>query len=232
MQKISIETTQNVKIDYILAGVGRRIQAFFLDLLVIFSYFILLSLIFNYTDYTPGMAVNVMMIVPTFLYHLLCEIFLNGQSIGKKQMKIKVIRLDGNPPTIGAYLIRWLLRPIDITLFFGSVAIIAIAISSKDQRLGDLAAGTTVVKVDAPAALPVFAISDDYQPVYENVIILNDADVEVLQRVLQVYRESGNMSPVMATVKKMETTLQINNSMPPLKFLFTIIKDYKYLTSR
>ena len=231
MQKISIETTQNVKIDYISAGIGDRILAYIIDSLVILAYFGILVFVFNLLS-TNSMVITVALIIPPFLYHLLCEIFMNGQSIGKRQMKIKVVKLDGSSPGIGAYLLRWILRPIDITLFSGGIAILTIAITRHNQRLGDLAAGTTVVKVDAQQELPVFAVEENYTPRFPEVVNLSDADVEVIQKVLKVYRDSGNHQPVLVTVEKMKDVLQVDSELPPLQFLYTLVKDYKYLTAQ
>jgi uncharacterized RDD family membrane protein YckC len=230
MQKISIETTQNVKIDYISAGIGDRILAYIIDALVILAYFGILAFVFNLFS-TNSMVITIALIIPPFLYHLLCEIFMNGQSIGKRQMKIKVVKLDGSSPGIGAYLLRWILRPIDITLFSGGIAILTIAITRHNQRLGDLAADTTVVKMDAQQELPVFAVEENYTPRFPEVVNLSDADIEVIQRVLKVYRDSGNQQPVLVTVEKMKDVLQIDSELPPLQFLYTLVKDYKYLTA-
>ena len=231
MQKISIETTQHVKIDYISAGIGDRILAYIIDALVILAYFGILIFVFNLLS-TNSLVINIALIIPVFLYHLLCEIFMNGQSIGKRQMKIKVVKLDGSSAGIGSYLLRWILRPIDITLFSGGIAILSIAITRHNQRLGDLAAGTTVVKIDAQQELPVFAVEENYTPRFPEVVNLSDADIEVIQRVLKVYRDSGNHQPVLVTVEKMKDVLQIDSELPPLQFLYTLVKDYKYLTAQ
>ncbi len=230
MQKISIETTQNVNIDYVPAGLGDRILAYVIDGLVMLAYFGVLLLVFSLL--TPdSLLLNIALIIPPFLYHLLCEIFMNGQSIGKRQMKIKVVKLDGAAPGIGAYLLRWILRPIDISIFSGGIAILTIAITRNSQRLGDLAAGTTVVKTEIRQDIPVFAVEDDYIPQFQEVTTLTDADVEVIQKVLKVYRDSGNSQPVIATAEKMKNLLSIDADMPPLQFLYTLVKDYKSLTA-
>ncbi len=232
MQKIRIETTQNVQLDYVLAGLGTRILAYMLDMLILISYVIVLGLIFNWLSIEPSLAVVVCLALPAFLYHPLCESLLNGQSIGKRQMQIKVIRLDGSPAGIGAYLLRWLLRPIDITLASGGIAVLSIAITTYDQRLGDLAAGTTVIKLKPQETTAVFAIDDNHQPAFPEVINLSDADVDTILRAIKVYRETGNNAPVQATATKIQSLLQIHSDLRPLQFLYTVVRDYKHLTSR
>ncbi|MDF9800596.1 putative RDD family membrane protein YckC [Catalinimonas alkaloidigena] len=232
MPRISIETTQNVQVDYVLAGIGSRIQAFFLDLLVIAAYGIVLLLVFSQLGITPPTALIVVLSLPPFLYHLLCEIFMDGQSLGKRQMNIKVVKLDGSAPGIGAYLIRWLLRLVDIGMMSGAIAVLSIAISRNDQRLGDLAAGTTVVKQKAGQPLSVFSVEEDYQSVFPEVVNLHDQDIDIIMRVIHTYRESGQTAPLMATAHKIQDLLKIQSDLRPLQFLYTVVRDYKHLTSR
>ena len=231
MQKISVQTTQNVHIEYVLAGIGDRILAYLIDVVVIFAYAMLWVFLFNVLSLEPSTTLIVLIALPAFLYHLLCETLLDGQSIGKRQMNIKVIKLDGSSPGLGAYLMRWILRLIDMNLFGGGIAVLCIAITTKDQRLGDLAAGTTVVKIKGQETTPVFAVDDDYQPTYQQVTQLNDADIDTIQRVIKSHRDSGNTEPVRLTAEKVQETLGIQSDMRPLQFLFTIVRDYKHLTS-
>ncbi len=232
MQRISIETTQNVSVDYPLAGIGLRIQAYFLDLLVIIAYFVLLLLLFSQLGIQPPTALMVVLGLPPFLYHLFCEIFMNGQSIGKRQMKIKVVKLDGSAPGMGEYLLRWLLRLIDITLMSGTIAVLSIAISRNDQRLGDLAAGTTVVKIKTGEPLPVFSVEENHQTTFSEVTQLKDTDIDIILRVIHTYRESGQIAPVQVTARKLKELLQIDSDLRPLQFLYTVVRDYKHLTGR
>lgn len=231
MQRISIETTQNVQVDYVLAGIGSRIQAFFLDLLVIVAYGVILLLFFSQLGIVPPTAVMVILGLPPLLYHLLCEIFLDGQSLGKRQMNIKVVKLDGSAPGVGAYLLRWLLRLVDINMMTGAIAVLSIAISRNDQRLGDLAAGTTVVKQKAGQPLSVFSVDEDHQPVFPEVVNLRDQDIDIIMRVIHTYRESGQTAPLAATANKIKGLLNIHSDLRPLQFLYTVVQDYKYLTS-
>jgi len=235
MQKINVQTTQNVTIEYALAGLGNRILAYLIDSLLlgvylIAAFWILFGVLLP--DSEPSAVVVILLILPVFLYHLLCEALLNGQSLGKRQMNIKVVKLDGSSPGFSAYLLRWLLRPIDISLFSGGVAILSIAISQHDQRLGDLAAGTTVVKTKGEAPLSIFNVDTDYEPLFPQVINLSDQDIETILRVITTYRETGQTAPVEASAKKIEELLSVKNDMRPLQFLYTIVRDYKHITAQ
>jgi hypothetical protein len=151
-------------------------------------------------------------------------------------MNIKVVRLDGTPPTIGNYVIRWLFRFVDISMFSGGIAVVTIAVNGRGQRLGDMAAGTSVVRLTAPkesVAKKVFTTAEEgYVPTFRQVVQLNDDDIELIQQALAVNRDSGNNQPVMAVTEKIKRVLSIETDMPPVKFLYTIVKDYSHITSR
>ncbi|MBA3971750.1 MAG: RDD family protein, partial [Bacteroidetes bacterium] len=149
MDNIKIQTTQNVDIEYELASIGDRILATLLDYVFFIAYFVLLLIIAGFTKglFFESIAVIIILVLPVFLYDLLCEMFFQGKSLGKMIMKIKVVKLDGTQAGFGAYMLRWLLRIIDTKLFSGGVALIAIIVNGKGQRIGDMAAGTTVIKM-------------------------------------------------------------------------------------
>ena len=161
---------------------------------------------------------------------------MNGQSPGKRLMQIKVLRLDGTPATVGDYLLRWIFAFVDIQILSGVIAVLVITIGEKGQRLGDLVAGTTVVKLMEEAqvtAATVFVAQEvAYVPTFPQVIQLNERDIELVQRALEVNLESGNSQPVMAITEKIKSLLGIQTDLPPVKFLYTIIKDFQHLTSR
>jgi uncharacterized RDD family membrane protein YckC len=236
MQKVEIQTTQNVFIDYEVAGLGDRIGAFLLDALLVGAYYTVLSLVHIYL-YTLPVWLIITLIIPPFLYHLLCEIFLNGQSPGKRQLHLKVVRLDGTQPGIGSYLLRWLLRPLDIWLY-GSVAIITILINGRGQRLGDMAAGTTVVKYspqqhnfDQQFYKPA-QTDEPHEVQFPQVSRLNEQDMALIRETLRTYRLTGNAKPVQLMAEKAQQLLSIETPMPPLKLLHTLVKDFDYLSGR
>jgi uncharacterized RDD family membrane protein YckC len=241
IEQVKIETAHNVTIRYEPASVGDRMIATLID--NILAYGIALAIIFL-TDFMPndsdfGYYVRLFMIftaVIIFLfYHLFMEIFTNGQSVGKRIRKIKIIRLDGAEPRLGNYLIRWLLRVID-TFIMGLPAILTIAINGKGQRLGDMAGGTTVVKLNLPIQLDeVIAYVQShqtYQVSYPQVIQLSDNDINIIKDTLRNYRQTRNSKLVNTLADKVKTLLKIQNFEPPAIFLETIIKDHSFLIAK
>ncbi len=235
MQRIQVQTAQNVKIAYDLASIGDRIVAFLIDIILIGFLFMGFTFLMDFINIPLSTAVTLIFIIPFMIYHLLFEIFFNGQSLGKMAMKIKVVMLDGSQPSIGAFIIRWMFRLLEITGTSGSVALVTILINGKGQRLGDIAAGTTVVKLQINVAVTRHELikheKSDYMVSFDKVEQLTDADIAVILESLKIFRNSGNRTPIEATEQKIKDLLSIESDLPSVKFLYTIVRDYNHLTS-
>ncbi|CAN5131185.1 RDD family protein [soil metagenome] len=233
--QVHVRTTQNVFIHYPVASLGDRILAYLLDKLIVFTYVILMAIIYFSQSIFVVWIWIVTVGLPYLLYHVLFEIFMNGQSPGKVVLKIQVIRLDGTPATVGDFILRWLFAIVDTQLMSGLIAVLCISIGEKGQRLGDMVAGTTVVKLVNQASISaadVFvAPAPDYIPTFPQVVQLNESDIELIRRALDVYRGSGNDQPMMAVTERIKTLLAIQTSLEPIRFLNTVVKDFQHLTS-
>lgn len=241
MQTVRITTAQNVEIEYAVASIGDRILAAFIDYGILLGYLIGAIILWSFL---PGggsnrVALLVVLYLPFFFYDLLCEIFLDGQSLGKKQMKIKVIKMDGSSPDIGSYLLRWLLRVVDISLSSGGVAMLTILLNGKGQRLGDIAAGTTVIKLKEDVGLQdtIFTrITDAYQPVFAQAAELNDQDMAIVKEVLNTGLEVESIEVgnnlEMKAKNVLEERMRIKSDLPPRAFLSTVLRDYNYFKGK
>lgn len=232
MEIISINTTQNITVDYEVAGAGDRILAYIIDAIIqgawIFFTIILLSKVHFH------IASLIVLLIPLFFYHLAMEIFFNGQSVGKMALKIKVIKLDGTEPALGAYIIRWLFRIVDISLFSGVVALITIIVNGKGQRLGDIAADTTVISLSKrePLNTTVNKITDEnYEVTFHEAANLNDQDVINIKRVFNEAMRRQHYDIIDELAEKVKTTLNIRTALASEEFLRTVIRDYNYLMS-
>ncbi len=236
MSQLHIETAQHVAIEYRIAPLSDRILAAVWDLLILFCYSLgTLLILANMLESLSLTTIVLLIGLPVFFYHLVCEVFMDGQSFGKKVQGIKVVRLDGTPPTLGTYLLRWITRPVEIEAVGGSFALASIILSAKGQRLGDHAAGTCVVKMDTRTDLKdtIFRTLDEtYTPTYPQVEHLSDSDIATLQDVLQTAYRMGR-TPAMhrltqqtqdALARKMDLTLTPDTK--PIRFLQTVVKDY------
>lgn len=243
MQTIKITTSQNIDIDYEVAGVGERLLARLID----FGLFVLIYILALIAYVTVGekisqvVSITVILIVYASLfvfYDLICETLMNGQSFGKRIMKIKVINIDGGRPSFGQYILRWLFRIVDFTLSMQVCGLLCAAISEKQQRLGDMVAGTTLIKTKPRELINnlVFTpVANNYQPVFTSFDKLNDHDITLIQEVIRNYIKTGNMSIVSGAtdrVKQILSLTAIPQGMNELKFLQTIVKDYSHIASQ
>lgn len=238
METVRIQTTQNVGIAYEIAGVGDRLVALILDYLILVAWLIAAVIV---GGAVLGLSYGLMALIglPYLLYFPSCHIFLDGQTIGKKARHIKVARLDGGPPTVGNYLVRWLFRLVEVDLSFGLVALVGILISDKGQRFGDMAAGTTVVRVKARTDLrdTVFAeIEDAYEPVFPQAELLTAGDVTMAKEVMAAMRAEGvtvESRDLGAQMKMaLEAKMGVESDLRAYDFLKTTVRDYNAVNGR
>lgn len=161
-----IETPENVELRRRLAGIGSRFMAGLIDALVILLLLAALVLVFvgvilltalDYTDLAGAFstwlvaALVLVFYVIYWGYYVLAEMLTNGQSPGKRAMKIRVVKQDGGPITFLDVAIRNLLRVVDgMPGVVYAVAGLVMFFTKRTQRLGDLAAGTVVVAEEVP----------------------------------------------------------------------------------
>lgn len=235
MQTIRVRTTQNVFIHYPLGSIGDRIVAYLIDRLILVLYCAAVVVALISLSVELWWVYVILLGIPFVFYGLFFEIFMDGQTPGKRVIKIKVVRLDGTQATIGDYLFRWLFSIIDFQLS-GAVAVITIAMNGKGQRLGDLVAGTTVVKLVEQreiTASDIFITSEEtYQPTFEQVTRLSARDIEVIQRALETASRQGNMQPVILVSERIRSLLGIQTDLAHTEFLYAVVKDFNHLTSR
>jgi uncharacterized RDD family membrane protein YckC len=235
MQTISVRTTQNVFIHYPLASVGDRILGYLIDQLIFVVYVFIVIAIAQSIDMEQIWLLIALLSIPYILYRLLFEIFMNGQTPGKRAMQIKVVRINGTPATVGDYVLRWIFGLIELNVASGLIAMLIVIIGGKGQRLGDLVAGTTVIKLieqrQATAQEVFVSPENNYEVSFPQAAQLNPSDIELIQRSLEINRDLGNQKPMLAITEKVKTQLGVKTDMPPIKFLYVLIKDYNHLTS-
>lgn len=243
MQTIKITTSQNIDIDYEVASLGDRILGYLVDSAIFVVLYIALAILAGLFFTSNGGravywgfgAVAIIWFLAFIFYDLICEVFFNGQSIGKKVMKTRVISLDGSSPGLGQYLLRWLFRIVDITLTSSVGAIISVAITDNKQRIGDLVAGTTVIKTSPRTTMEHIAFvppTEVYEPVFPQAGQLHERDIVLIHEVLGNFRQSGNNTLLYDTAQKVKEHLAINSrGMDDLSFLQTIVRDYNYTSA-
>jgi uncharacterized RDD family membrane protein YckC len=255
MLEVKLDTGFNIEIDFRLAPFFKRAFARFIDFWIIVGYYLLgswaLRSVMGETWTSKGWII-VLFGLPPFLYHLLCEIFLNGQSLGKKIMRVKVIAADGGQPSVSQYLIRWLFLTVDfpliwviaaisygilpwwcfIFIFSGLVCFIATPYS---QRIGDLVAGTILIDTRNRTSWEdtVFTeVEEDYQPRYPKVMQLTDKDINTLKGIINTVSKSRDYDLSIRIAERIRSKLDIRSDQDSLDFLQTLLKDYNYYSTR
>ncbi len=240
---LDIRTAQNVPLALEPASLGERILATLVDWLVMAAYLFLVTVVgVQWAGIGGSVAVGVAMIyLPILLYHLAFEVLMEGRTPGKLALKTQVARLDGAQPTLGQYGLRWLLRFVDVSLSSGAVAMISVAVTKRSQRLGDLAAGTTVVRrrqrvrlgeILYPPAPP------DHVPEFPEAEALSDADVRTIRAVIVRLRLSKTRDARATDLARrakaaVETKLGMAPvPMPPEAFLKAVVRDHTFLLDR
>ncbi|SCY27005.1 Uncharacterized membrane protein YckC, RDD family [Flavobacterium anhuiense] len=244
MSELSINTTQNVKINFIAASVGERLGAFFIDLFIVICYITALSIVLfdwlqldrlmvNLDGWSRG-AIFLLLYSPVIVYSLVLESVFEGQSLGKKLLKIKVVKIDGYQAGFGDYLIRWFFRVIDFFTFFGLPGLITVITSQKSQRLGDMAAGTAVITLKNKINISHTILEDigeSYVPTYPLVIKLSDNDMRIIKETFQKAVAKNDHEVIYKLAAKIESVTGIKNqSGNNSDFIRVILKDYNFYT--
>ncbi|MCH7525024.1 MAG: RDD family protein [Bacteroidetes bacterium] len=235
MEEFQIETAQNVIIQQNVANLGDRILAYFIDSLIIFGYTILVILLLSALDLDAGnfWALYLLVSLPAFLYYVLLETFWNGQTVGKYVMKTRVVKLDGSKPGFANYFVRWILRIVDISLTSGGGAIITILIRGNGQRVGDIAAGTTVISEKIKITINDTILKEvpkDYMPTYSQVTLFKDSEMQTIKNLYDTAILKGQHNVILSLNNKLVEVMQVKPKEKPIIFVETVIKDYNYYT--
>lgn len=232
MSQSAIITGQYVRIQPTVASVGDRIFAQLIDWLVLLSYLMMIFFIMAIGNINNDWFVIITIFFIPLFYTLLMEIFNQGQSIGKMLMKMQVVKLDGSRPTLGAYLMRWLLFLIDgpMTSYLG---IIVICVTRNNQRLGDLAAGTIVIKKQKYKKIQISLdeydyLQKNYTPRYPQASDLSLEQIEIITRTLSIDQtDFQQRTKVLADKVRQKLNIERKET-DDAAFLHRIVRDYQY----
>jgi uncharacterized RDD family membrane protein YckC len=242
MRRIEIITPQHVPITYQLASVRERAFAFIIDMIILGTtegilYGIITS---SDSDLTTKTAVISLVNFPLFIFYSLgFEVLLGGQTPGKKALQIRVIKLSGSELSLTDYLLRWAFRWIDIWGSLGSAAALQISSSVKGQRLGDLLADTSVVRLQTDFKVnldDLLAIKDTskHEIQYPEVIRMTEPEMLQVKMALDQARKYQNQAHLQV-LNEISETLCIRLDIKQLEsnsssFLSRLLTDYVTVT--
>ncbi|BAV06074.1 Uncharacterized membrane protein YckC, RDD family [Filimonas lacunae] len=243
MQKITVPTAFNIELEFETAELLNRFWALLFDFFVMGAYVLAVIIIplSNASErgetFKDSLTVlQILLFIPVLTYSLLCEVFLNGQTLGKKVARIKVISETGGKPQLHQFFIRWLTRWITYAFPFTIVDLVSYLSTKKNQRLGDVAAGTMVIKTSLSSSLSttVFQeVADNYQPRYQSALQLSDRDMNTIKTALVNYRiGKASLQRIDRIADTIRTALHIQEYEDNIYFLETLLRDYNHLSNQ
>ncbi len=246
MSELSILTTQNVEIDFTAASIGQRVLSSLFDLCVLIAYTLLIwYLFFQLVPITEStfsidqwsvMAIFIIINLPVIFYSLLFETILEGQTLGKKLVGIRVVKITGYEAGFGEYLIRWLFRSVDVITFFGTIGMVTIVATRKSQRLGDMAAGTAVISLQRSTFFSqtiLIELASDYKPTYPQVLNLTDNDIRIIKSAYDRASANFDVTRMKKIREKVETVIGLQkHELSDSRLIETVLKDYNFYTGQ
>lgn len=202
------------------------------------------------------------LLFPALFYSLWMEMLFNGQTVGKMIMGIRVVKLNGYRAGFSEYFTRWVFRLVDfwtgffvfllilvilgdtaaiiifmfLSFFTGIVAVISILRTPNSQRVGDIVAGTTVLKLKEKHSIDITILEnvEGYSPAFASSVIirLSDNDARIIKDTFKAARKNHDRKTLKRLRKKVESVLEIQSDMTDRQFLQTVMKDFNYYTQQ
>lgn len=248
MTDIQVTTSQNVNITFSPASIGERMLAFAIDMLIKGAFLFVLYLVFfkllNIGNLFDGLdswsvfAIVILLTFPIYIYTLVTESLMEGQTFGKQMVKIKVVKIDGYQAGFGDYLIRWFFRLVDVFSNSGAVGIVTMVLSRNNRRLGDMASGTAVISLKNSVNIShtiLEEVSDAYQPAFPQVLALSDNDARIIKDHFVLAVKNDDRALITKLSNKIKETLKLEidpREYSERSFIDKILKDYNFYTGR
>ncbi len=248
--RYTVDTPENVTFAYDVAGIGSRFLAAIVDTLLLMLVLLVLVGIVVWQSQFIDPMIGVAIVIGSWTllllaYYVLFEVFWRGQSPGKRMVGLRVVRDGGRPVTFFASSVRNLVRLADFLPGFYGLGVIVMFVDQRARRLGDLAAGTLVVKEHGAVTLESLTRRADPLPSpatnnaapvtlqLPNLHLITEADYDLVQEFLRRRRELGYTSRNELGAQ-LATTLRTRLGIPPDPYheAFLEYLVYEYRLSR
>lgn len=255
MLLVKLDTGFNIEVEFAISPFHKRFFAWLIDVTIqmIYVIFGLRLMVALFDGWYENIWPTLLFLLPFMFYHLVCELTLNGRSVGKMVMGIKVMTELGGQPSLSQYLIRWLFRIIDfpvliiLTLIFNLfnpemillvpaafLGLLCVILTAKSQRVGDLVAGTILIDIKNRTSWQdtVFTeVESTYQPRYPQVMQLSDRDINTLKSIIEQVKRKNDYELGMKIADRIKSKLKMDSDQTSLDFLQTLLKDYNYFST-
>lgn len=233
IDKLTLETPEQLEINYTIARLGSRFIAalwdsFFivcLEILLVFGTFLIVNQLGGFESSLGNWIIGGMVFMIFAIlwgYYVIFELLWNGQSPGKRLAGIRTVRQNGAPIGLSESAIRNVVRIIDFFPFAYGFGVICMFVDLQSRRLGDFAAGTLVVHDKVPVSLETLGkqVTTDtrlLEPAIPNLNRLDETEVEAVRRFLQRRDTLQNDIQLAAQLaKRVRTKLELDTPISPL----------------
>lgn len=262
MKSVEFESAQNVKIEYEFASSLQRMAAALIDGVLIALYILLITIVAGSGGIKHYMVVELILIkIPWIFYHPALEYLAQGQTLGKHMLGIRVVTYSGERPGLREIFTRWIFKGYFLWIGFsfasflggapelfmmgmvqisiGLIGFIYSSISYRRQRLGDVMAGTLVIRNKSNVRYSLRDVlsiksQENYTPQYPNAIRFTDEDMLLIKNTIQRVKSNPNEETKKFAVELADRSAALIgiNETPPkrLEFLQTLLHDYVVLT--
>lgn len=236
MALIYLPAAYQVRVALRPASLGPRAVALGIDLLAIWlAMMAATSLYFQFVSSEVGEWAFVLLIyLPITLSIPLCEALSGGQTLGKRLMGLRTVSISGGPLTAGQAALRFLLLMVDGLAGF-SLGAVMIVVTKRSQRLGDLAAGTTVISLrglmrKVPDQGIVTAERPDYVPRYPLAAELSRRQAEIITRLVYAPPGSQRDAHLLSLSRKVQAVCGPPHPADPTpeSYLCTVLADWRH----
>lgn len=259
MKSIEFVSAQNVKIEYEYATVVQRTTAAIIDATTVAVYLVIMMIILGRVGSNQLLLMElILMKIPWIFYHPILEYLTQGQTLGKYAMGIRVVTYDGERPGLREIFTRWIFKGhfmwISFSFFaapeqllvvgvihicMGIIGFMYASVSEKKQRMGDVMAGTVVIKDKSAVRYSLRDVlsiksQENYTPEYPNVVRFTDEDMLLIKNTIQRVRKYPNPETKKFAVDLADESARLigleKTPEKRLKFLQTLLQDYVVLT--
>lgn len=247
MNTLEIRSPNNVAIEYTLAPLIERVFAFLLDLALVGIVMILVASTFGQAmirvlgddQFLLLFLFGFLPLLTLFTYFACAEFYLEGQTLGKKLLHLRTIRIDGRSPSFETYAVRSIMLMIDFVMSAGTLGILSAASSPNTQRTGDRIAQTVVVKANPRSLFElnhILAIKtvDDHAVKFPESLRLNINQALALKELISRHdTDPTEAIRAMVSPTALKVAAIINIAELPrnrLEFLRQVLRDYIVLT--
>lgn len=236
MKVVEFQNTQGVEVQYICADLFERILAFMIDNAIL-NVILIIYLVTRDDIEDRFLFYWKLLISVPMIYHFLIEQFNNGQSLGKMIIGIKVVRVDGMPVQTNDLLLRGLFRFVEFGLTSGVLAAVFCGVTPRSQRLGDVLADTTVIKVKQrktglKRVLSLTKLSK-HKPKYLKQALFSEEQMLLIKEVhdrVSNYPSAANKELQENLAHTVAATIGIKTPKNHKLFLTQVVKDYVAIT--